>query len=164
MRRGSAAERLDLRGLLVGVVVGLLGSGLVSGGAAAARTPSCSLVSDAQVASALGLKISSSHPAQAAAAGETTCFYATASNSEAVIVNYQTANAAAAYKVARQQAGDFARLLKGIAPGGAFYNANAEFAETPEVNLLDAATEVTIDAYAPLKKVETLARLIAGAL
>lgn len=152
------------RGLLVAVVAvfAALGAGVASAGAA--RTPSCSLLTGDQVARVLGLAIVSSQPAQAESSGETTCFYSTASNREAVIVNYQTDNAAAAYKTAHTQAGEFARPLKGIAPNGAFYDANAEFADTPEVNFLDGSTEVTIDAFAPLKRVETLAHQIAGAL
>jgi hypothetical protein len=149
--------------LVVAVAVfAALGSAVTSAGAA--RTPSCSLVSGAQVAKVLELTIISAQSAQAVAAGETTCFYSTATNREAVTVTYQTDNAADAYKTAHAQAGPFVRPLKGIAPNGAFYDANAEFADTPEINFLDGSTEVTIDAFAPLKRVETLARQIAGAL
>ncbi len=147
------------------VLAATLGAGvLLAPAALASRTsgPSCSLLSNAKLSSVLGFKITSDSSFDAVP-NEMTCYYATKQNPEAVIVIYQTQDGFTAYLTAKQQAAPYAKTIKGIG-AGAFYDANAGYQSEPEVNLRYGDVEVAINAYAPLPKVEALAKAIVGAL
>lgn len=120
------------------------------------------LLSTSKIASVLGVPITSSSVYNVVP-NELTCYYATKKNPDAVMVIFQTQDGYSAYLTAKSQAKPFVKNVKGIG-GGAFYDSAADFSTEPEFNVLYGNVCMTIDAFAPLNRVEALAKTLTGAL
>jgi hypothetical protein len=129
--------------------------------AAQLKTPSCTLLSTSKMSSILGFPIVSS-TVYDVVPNELTCYYATKKNPDAVIVTFQMQDGYLAYLTAKTQAKPFVKTVKGIG-AGAFYDSSADSVSEPVFNVLYGNVCMTIDAFAPLKRVEALAKTMTGA-
>jgi hypothetical protein len=145
---------------IVGVAVVLVPSALATP-LRALSSPSCNLLSQSKIGSVLDLPIRST-TIYNVVPNQLTCYYATKKNPDAVVVTFQTQDGYSAYLTAKAQAKPFVKTVKGIG-AGAFYDSSADFTTEPMFNVLYGNVCMTIDAFAPLKRVETLAKTITGA-
>jgi hypothetical protein len=130
--------------------------------AAPLKAPSCSLVSTSKIASVLGLRITAT-TVYDVVPNELTCYYETKANPTAVTVTFQMQDGYLAYLTAKDQAKPFVKNVKGIG-AGAFYDSSADAKTEPVFNVLYGNVCMTIDAFAPLPRVEALAKTMTGAL
>ncbi len=151
-----------MKRLVLAAIVGAAALLAPSALAAQSKAPSCGLLSASKIASVLGIPVDSSTVFNAVP-NELTCYYATKTNPDAVTVIFQTQGGYSAYLTAKAQAKPFVKTVKGIG-GGAFYDSAADFATEPQLNVLYGDVCMTIDAFAPLKRVEALAKTLIGAL
>jgi hypothetical protein len=157
-------EGVEMKRLVLAAIVGaavVLAPSALAAPLQALKAPSCNLLSQSKIASVLGIPISST-TIYNVVPNELTCYYATKKNPDAVVVTFQTQDGYSAYLTAKAQAKPFVKTVKGIG-GGAFYDSSADFATEPVFNVLYGNVCMTIDAFAPLKRVETLAKTMTGA-
>lgn len=110
----------------------------------------------------LGMPITSS-TGYDAVPNQLTCYYATKKNPDAAIVVFETQDGYSDYLTAKAQAKPFVKTVKGIG-AGAFYDSSANFTHEPEFDVLYGNVCMTVDAFAPLKRVEALAKTLTRSL
>jgi hypothetical protein len=151
-----------MKRLLVAATFGAAALFAPSALAAQLNAPSCSLLSTSKIASVLDVPITST-TVYNVVPNQLTCYYATKKNPDAATVIFQIQDGYSAYLTAKTQAKPFVKTVKGIG-AGAFYDSAADYATEPEFNVLYGNVCMTIDAYAPLKRVEALAKTMTKAL
>jgi hypothetical protein len=147
-----------MKRLVFAAVVGAVGLLAPSALASQLKAPSCALLSTSKIASVLGVPITSSS-AYNVVPNQLTCYYATKKNPDAAMVIFQTQDGYSDYLTAKTQAKPFVKTVKGIG-AGAFYDSAADFTTEPEFNVLYGNVCMTVDAFAPLKRVEALAKTL----
>jgi hypothetical protein len=157
-----SVKHLVFRALGFGALAGVM---LLFTPLASAATPkgvTCALLSTSKIAAVLGIPITSS-TAYDFVPNQLTCYYATKTNPDAALVIFQTQDGYSDYLTAKSQAKPFIKTVKGIG-AGAFYDSSADFTKEPEFNVLYGNICMTVDAFAPLKRVEALAKTLTRSL
>lgn len=146
---------------------GALAAAVVVAPSALARTsasPSCSLISVATMKAVLGIPIVSAQPVKTPGnPGLVLCSYATAANSEAVQLGFQTKTGAASFANNKKQAQQYAKSVPGIG-SAAFYNDAGVSSSHGSLDVLKGTTEISIVAFASLSRVEQLGKKVASLL
>lgn len=148
--------------VLVLAVAAAAAVGVFSQQAGAAKL-SCGKAPLAEVKAVLGIRLTSAQTeATGATPGLTACVYGSSANGQAVTITFRTPGKAS-FAAAQKMAQSYAKSVSGIGDK-AFYNSAGNTATNGAVYVLKRNTELAITAFAPLAKVEALARKIAATL
>jgi hypothetical protein len=141
------------------------------------KAPSCALVTSAKLARVLGVSITSESNLTPYIPDQKTCSYSTATVPQDVTIVYTTKAGKNVFTIEKSEAGKSAKAVAGVG-GGAFIfirptgqgdglEVGSQFPTNgpdAEVDMLLGTVEIRINAYAPLARVEALAKTVAGSL
>jgi hypothetical protein len=141
------------------------------------KAPSCALVSSARLTRVLGVRIVSESNLAVYIPDQKTCSYSTATVAQDVTIVYTTKAGKTVYTIEKSEAGKSAMAVPGVG-GGAFIfirptgegDGLEVGSQVPtngpdaEVDMLLGSVEVRINAFAPVARVEALAKTVATSL
>jgi hypothetical protein len=162
--------------LVFALTAGVVALVAPSASAASLKAPSCLLVSSAKLTHLLGVQIVSVVPMTDGTPGQTACGYSTNIISDDATIIYTAKAGKTVYAIDKAHAGKTARPVPGLSgafsfslttgvgnglePGMSLLTGNSQF----EVDLLEGNVEVRVNAYAPLAKVEAVAKTVSASL
>jgi len=166
-----------MKGFVLAAAVSLAAFFAAPAVAAQLKPPSCGLLSTAKLTRILHVGITSESNLDPFIPNQRTCSYSTATTSQDATIIYTTKAGKNVYTIEKTEAGKLAKAVPGVG-GGAFWftvstgegdglEVGSQFpTDGPlrEVDMLFGNIEARIDVYAPVTRVEALAKTVAAAL